>query len=49
MTQRTCHFLIGRLYQGTIRFNIVIGAVKDEVSQDDLDNACKNANVFPVI
>jgi ABC-type transport system involved in cytochrome bd biosynthesis fused ATPase/permease subunit len=35
------------LYQGTIRFNIVLGA-NGEVSQDDIDNACKDANVSTI-
>src|SRR5436190_12406843 len=34
-----------RLYQGTIRFNILLGAIKENVSQDEIDQACKDANV----
>lgn len=33
------------LYQGTIRFNILIGANR-EVIQEEIDNACKDANVY---
>ena len=32
------------LYQGTIKFNILLGA-NTEVAQDEIDNACKDANV----
>jgi len=34
-----------RLYQGTIRFNIVLGAYHDP-SQEEIDQAAKNANVL---
>jgi len=37
-----------RLYQGTIRFNILLGA-NGEVTQDDIDKAAKDANVSPTI
>ena len=37
-----------RLYQGTIRFNVLLGATKDEVSQEEIDRACIDANVFPL-
>lgn len=43
----TCEYSNCRLYQGTIRFNILLGATKDEVSQDDIDRACRDANVMP--
>ena len=33
------------LYQGTIRFNILLGATRDDVSQEEIDQACKDANV----
>ena len=33
------------LFQGTIRFNILLGANRD-VTQEELDNACKDANVW---
>jgi ABC-type multidrug transport system fused ATPase/permease subunit len=36
------------LYQGTIRFNILLGANKD-VTDEEIDNAAKDANVFPFI
>jgi ATP-binding cassette, subfamily B (MDR/TAP), member 1 len=32
------------LYQGTIRFNILLGTVRS-VSQDELDQVCRDANV----
>jgi ABC-type multidrug transport system fused ATPase/permease subunit len=34
-----------RLYQGTIRFNILLGANRD-ASQEEIDQAAKNANVL---
>jgi ATP-binding cassette, subfamily B (MDR/TAP), member 1 len=34
------------LYQGTIRFNILLGAIKDNVSQEEIDKACQDANVL---
>jgi ABC-type multidrug transport system fused ATPase/permease subunit len=33
-----------RLYQGTIRFNVLLG-IDREVSQEELDQACQDANV----
>jgi ATP-binding cassette, subfamily B (MDR/TAP), member 1 len=33
-----------RLYQGTVKFNILLGATRD-VSQEEIDQACKDANV----
>lgn len=35
------------LYAGTIRFNILLGANKpmEEVTQDEIDAACKDANI----
>src|SRR5436190_20810442 len=35
------------LYQGSIRFNILLGANRD-VTQDEIDNAAKDANVLSV-
>jgi ABC-type multidrug transport system fused ATPase/permease subunit len=37
-----------RLYQGTIRFNVLLGLDR-EVSQEELDQACQDANVTPSI
>ena len=33
------------LYQGTIRFNILLGATRDDVTEEEIDQACKDANV----
>jgi ABC-type multidrug transport system fused ATPase/permease subunit len=38
----------GRLYQGTVRFNILLGANRDDVSQEEIDRACQDANVLPI-
>jgi len=39
------------LYAGTIRFNILLGATKDtsEVTQEELEDACRDANVLEFI
>ncbi|KAJ3566036.1 hypothetical protein NP233_g7253 [Leucocoprinus birnbaumii] len=39
------------LYAGTIRFNILLGAVKphDEVTQEEIENACRDANILDFI
>ncbi|THH03905.1 hypothetical protein EW145_g5914 [Phellinidium pouzarii] len=39
------------LYAGTIRFNILLGATKphEEVTQQDLENACRDANILEFI
>ncbi|THH23041.1 hypothetical protein EUX98_g8136 [Antrodiella citrinella] len=39
------------LYSGTIRFNILLGATKpiSEVTQEDIENACRNANILEFI
>ncbi|KAF8268333.1 multidrug resistance protein 1 [Lactarius quietus] len=39
------------LYAGTIRFNILLGATKpaSEVTQEELEQACRDANIFEFI
>ncbi|PPQ73650.1 hypothetical protein CVT26_010608 [Gymnopilus dilepis] len=39
------------LYAGTIRFNILLGAIKphSEVSQEEIESACRNANILEFI
>ncbi|KAJ6477368.1 P-loop containing nucleoside triphosphate hydrolase protein [Mycena vitilis] len=39
------------LYAGTVRFNILLGAVKpaEEVTQQEIENACRNANILEFI
>jgi ATP-binding cassette subfamily B (MDR/TAP) protein 1 len=39
------------LYAGTIRFNILLGAIKpeSEVTQDEIENACRDANILDFI
>ncbi|KAI0261288.1 P-loop containing nucleoside triphosphate hydrolase protein [Gloeopeniophorella convolvens] len=39
------------LYAGTIRFNILLGATKprEEVTQEELEEACRNANILDFI
>uniref|UniRef100_A0A8H7Y479 P-loop containing nucleoside triphosphate hydrolase protein n=1 Tax=Psilocybe cubensis TaxID=181762 RepID=A0A8H7Y479_PSICU len=39
------------LYSGTVRFNILLGAIKphDEVTQEEIENACRNANILEFI
>ena len=39
-------FADSSLYQGTIRFNILLGANRD-ATDEEIDNAAKDANVFP--
>ncbi|EIW59664.1 multidrug resistance protein 1 [Trametes versicolor FP-101664 SS1] len=39
------------LYAGTVRFNILLGAVKprEEVTQEEIETACRNANILEFI
>ncbi|KAJ7644192.1 P-loop containing nucleoside triphosphate hydrolase protein [Roridomyces roridus] len=39
------------LYAGTVRFNILLGAIKphEEVTQEDIEQACRNANILEFI
>jgi len=39
------------LYSGTVRFNILLGAIKphEEVTQEEIVNACRNANILDFI
>lgn len=39
------------LYSGTIKFNILLGATKpvDQVTQEELEEACRNANILDFI
>ncbi|PFH54100.1 hypothetical protein AMATHDRAFT_186925 [Amanita thiersii Skay4041] len=39
------------LYAGTIRFNILLGAIKpeSEVTQEEIENACRDANILEFI
>ncbi|KIM82065.1 hypothetical protein PILCRDRAFT_483988 [Piloderma croceum F 1598] len=39
------------LYAGTIRFNILLGAIKpeSEVTQEEIETACRNANILDFI
>lgn len=39
------------LYAGTIRFNILLGAVKpaEEVTQEEIEAACRDANILEFI
>jgi len=39
------------LYAGTVRFNILLGAIKprDEVTQEEIENACRDANILDFI
>ena len=39
------------LYAGTVRFNILLGAVKpeSEVTQEEIEQACRNANILEFI
>ncbi|KII86752.1 hypothetical protein PLICRDRAFT_55662 [Plicaturopsis crispa FD-325 SS-3] len=39
------------LYAGTIRFNILLGAIKpeSEVTQEEIEDACRNANILEFI
>jgi len=46
-----CNCSLQTLYAGTIRFNILLGAVKpaDEVTQEELEKACRDANILEFI
>lgn len=39
------------LYAGTVRFNILLGAIKpeSEVTQEEIENACRDANILEFI
>ena len=39
------------LYAGTVKFNILLGAVKpvEEVTQEEIEEACRNANILEFI
>jgi ATP-binding cassette subfamily B (MDR/TAP) protein 1 len=39
------------LYAGTVRFNILLGAIKphSEVTQEEIEDACRNANILEFI
>lgn len=37
------------LYQGTIRENILLGAARDDISEEDVVKACKDANIYEFI
>ncbi|KAJ7784493.1 P-loop containing nucleoside triphosphate hydrolase protein [Mycena metata] len=39
------------LYAGTVRFNILLGAIKpaEEVTQEEIEDACRNANILEFI
>ena len=39
------------LYSGTVRFNILLGAIKphDQVTQEEIENACRDANILEFI
>jgi len=39
------------LYAGTVRFNILLGAIKpeEEVSQQEIEDACRKANILEFI
>ncbi|KAJ6530072.1 P-loop containing nucleoside triphosphate hydrolase protein [Mycena vulgaris] len=39
------------LYAGTVRFNILLGAIKpaEEVTQEEIEEACRNANILEFI
>jgi ATP-binding cassette subfamily B (MDR/TAP) protein 1 len=55
--QRSCQLLLiaqfahQTLYAGTIRFNILLGAIKPEaeVTQEEIEAACRNANILDFI
>jgi ATP-binding cassette subfamily B (MDR/TAP) protein 1 len=44
-------FTIQTLYAGTIRFNILLGAIKpeSEVTEEEIEAVCRNANVLDFI
>jgi len=39
------------LYAGTVRFNILLGAIKpeSEVTQEEIEKACRDANILDFI
>jgi ATP-binding cassette subfamily B (MDR/TAP) protein 1 len=39
------------LYSGTVRFNILLGAIKpeEEVAQEEIEDACRKANILEFI
>lgn len=39
------------LYAGSVRFNILLGAIKpeSEVTQEEIEDACRNANILEFI
>lgn len=39
------------LYAGTVRFNILLGAIKpqSEVSQEEIEDVCRKANILEFI
>ncbi|PPQ91666.1 hypothetical protein CVT25_012879 [Psilocybe cyanescens] len=39
------------LYAGTVRFNILLGAIKphEEITQEEIEDACRNANILDFI
>ena len=39
------------LYAGTVRFNILLGAIKpeEEVTQEEIEDACRKANILEFI
>ncbi|PPQ92430.1 hypothetical protein CVT25_008651 [Psilocybe cyanescens] len=39
------------LYAGTVRFNILLGAIKpfEQISQEEIEDACRNANILDFI
>ncbi|KAJ7366944.1 P-loop containing nucleoside triphosphate hydrolase protein [Mycena albidolilacea] len=39
------------LYAGTVRFNILLGAIKpaEEVTQEEIEQACRNANILEFV
>lgn len=39
------------LYSGTVKFNILLGAIKphSEVTQEEIEEACRNANILEFI
>jgi ATP-binding cassette subfamily B (MDR/TAP) protein 1 len=44
-------FAIQNLYAGTVRFNILLGAIKpeSEVTQEEIEAVCRNANILDFI
>jgi ATP-binding cassette subfamily B (MDR/TAP) protein 1 len=43
--------ILQTLYAGTVRFNILLGAVKpvSDVTQEEIEQACRNANILDFI